>query len=379
MQGWGWVVVGVGVGWGLRTWWPPRSVRTAALDPALTAAPIGYLEVDADNRLVRCNDQGRSLLGVDSAEEGRLLLQSIRSYELDRLIAETRQLGRSLQRQWTFRRVTPDPLHPVAPKDIPLRGTSLVLPGGHIGIFLEDRAAEVAFLAQRDRWTSDMAHELKTPLTSMRLVTEMLQSKSPAELHPWFERLLAEVSRLTDLVHDLLELSKLDTQTPLLLRQGILDLVATVREAWQSLEPLARAKNVRLLCEGAERVWVRGDASRLHRLFLNLLDNALAYSPPSQVIWVQVAPVDDLTVQVDVVDAGPGFPPESLPRVFERFFRADPSRTRGERSGGSGLGLAITQQIVQAHQGEIVARNHPETGGAWLQVRLPIRCAEPTP
>ncbi|HAN45337.1 MAG TPA: PAS domain-containing sensor histidine kinase, partial [Cyanobacteria bacterium UBA8156] len=373
------VVVGVVVGWGLRTWWAPKTVRVAALDSVLAAAPIGYLEVDEDNRLVRCNAQGRLLLGVAPEEEGRLLLQSIRSYELDRLIEGTRQLGRSLQRQWTFRRVAPDPLHPVTPKDIPLRGTSLVLTAGRIGIFLEDRAAEVTFLAQRDRWTSDIAHELKTPLTSIRLVAEMLQGKSSEELRPWFERLLAEVNRLTDLVQDLLELSKLDTQTPLLLRQSILDLVATVQEAWQSLEPLARAKNVRLLCEGPEELWVRGDASRLHRLFLNLLDNALEYSPASQVIWVQVEPVDALTVQVEVVDAGPGFPPEALPRVFERFFRADPSRARGGRPGGSGLGLAIARQIVQAHQGEIVARNHPDTGGAWLQMQLPIRCAEPAP
>ncbi|NJK60701.1 MAG: PAS domain-containing sensor histidine kinase [Oscillatoriales cyanobacterium SM2_1_8] len=348
-------------------------------EPVLAAAPIGYLEVDEDNRLVWCNERGRALLGVLPEEEGRLLLQSIRSYDLDRLIEGTRLLGRSLQRQWTFRRVAPEPLHPVDPKDIPLRGTSLVLTAGRIGIFLEDRAAEVAFLSQRDRWTSDIAHELKTPLTSIRLLTEMLQGKSAVELEPWFERLLAEVARLTDLVQDLLELSKLDTQTPLLVRQTTLDLVALLRAAWQSLEPLARPKNVRLLCDGPERLWVRGDPSRLHRLFLNLFDNALEYSPASQVVWVQMAPVDELTVQVEVVDAGPGFPPEALPQVFNRFFRADPSRARGDRPGGSGLGLAIARQIVQAHQGEITARNHPETGGAWLQVRLPIRCAEPTP
>jgi two-component system, OmpR family, phosphate regulon sensor histidine kinase PhoR len=156
---------------------------------------------------------------------------------------------------------------------------------------------------------------------------------------------------------------------------------------------------------GPTQLWLPLDAARIHRLLINLLDNGIKFSPSQQPIRVMVYVEEEIQnskqVCLEVIDSGSGFPEAALPHVFERFYRADPSRSRNilnEESrhltmhsdsvgmeehiqdlsqpdllpGGSGLGLAIARQIVEVHQGTISASNHPD-GGAWLQVRLPIR------
>jgi two-component system phosphate regulon sensor histidine kinase PhoR len=140
-----------------------------------------------------------------------------------------------------------------------------------------------------------------------------------------------------------------------------------------------------LTYSGSETVWLRADKSRLTQVFLNLLDNSIKYSPFQGTICVIVnqtmTETEPKQVQINIIDSGPGFPAADLPHVFERLYRGDPARTRqpqslsnsaaAPRTTGSGLGLAIVRQIVLAHGGSIKAMNHPETGGAWLQVELP--------
>ncbi|AFY71208.1 histidine kinase [Thalassoporum mexicanum PCC 7367] len=347
----------------------------------INQVPLGYIQVDEENRLVFCNHPACGLLGIpnclESATNRRFLLQLVRSYELDQLIQKTRDDRQNHNAEWVFHWVEPDPLNPHQRQDIPLQGYSFPLADGHIGIFIQDCTEKVTLIQQRDRWASDVAHELKTPLTSIRLVAETLQARIEPDLRIWIDRLLDEILRLSNLVQDLLDLGQTDIGMPLKLNIQTIDLVQLIKSAWSSLEPLAQKQRVRLEYQGIEQIELEADQSRIFRLFLNLLDNAIKYSPALQIILVVVELVEtDQQVLIQVIDSGPGFPAESLPHVFDRFYRVDQSRARHmNEKGGSGLGLAIARQIVQTHHGKITVSNDPDTGGACIEVRLPLHHA----
>ena len=331
-------------------------------------APIGYLQVDGDNHLFFCNLAAENLLGIAINNKGRkkLLLQIIRSYELDQLIAQTRESLVPQQKDWIFHPTVDDPIHPVEKADLPLRGHSLPLEANHVGIFLEDRQEPVNLAQQRDRWAADVAHDLKTPLTSIRLIAESLLERVEPSLKSWLLTLIKQTMRLSDLVQDILDLGQSDMGINLKLDLAEVNLTAVIHGAWTSLELLAAAKQIKLEYLGAEALVIAADESRMYRLFLNLLDNSIKYSPPQQTITVQV----DCLGIIDIIDSGSGFAPSALPHVFDRFYR---DAEAPENLAGSGLGLAIAYQIVKAHGGQIQVDNHPQTGGAWVRLQLPLQ------
>jgi two-component system, OmpR family, phosphate regulon sensor histidine kinase PhoR len=378
-------------------------------------APVGFLQVDEENCLIWANTQGRTMLGIPSEDSGspRLLLELVRSFELDDLIEQARRQNQACQKDWTFYPASDDPTVVARQQPRPLRGYAFPLSDRTVGIYLVSRQEAVMLKQQRDRWTSDVAHELKTPLTSIRLVAETLHGRIAPPMQGWIERLINETTRLSNL-------SLLERESSRCLNLKTVNLTELVHSAWVNLEPLASKKNIRLEFEGDESIPVEVDESRIYRALLNVLDNSIKYSPPRQCVLVQVSvislgdcptdptdasdPDSDLAtsdtersvspslaiplVCIDVVDSGPGFTEDSLPYVFDRFFREDPSRSRyatpalpstPARSSkstpayqsGSGLGLSIVQQIVEAHHGKIEAYNHPDTNGAWIQIHLP--------
>lgn len=391
-------------------------------ETVLQHAPIGYLQVDDENCLIWCNHQARQLLGIyqeTSSTKPRLLLELVRSYELDDLIEKTRDANQPCQINWTFYPVSSDPSQLSEQQSCALRGYGFPLPEKQVGIFLENRQEAITLIQRCDRWASDLAHELKTPLTSIRLVAETLQTRLDAPLKTWVDRLINETIRLSNLVQDLLDLSRLQRDAFHSLRLKTVDLIELIYAVWESLEPLARKKQLSLDYNGPEHLLIQLDEARIHRLLVNLLDNSIKHSPLQQKIRVQVSIVPSGSgeeysrgkhICLEVIDYGSGFAEKDLPHVFDRFYRADPSRSRQKltletipnhsssltkgpaylpqshedgcnqselsQQGGSGLGLAIVRQIVEAHQGSVLAKNHPETGGAWLQVYLPWRLSD---
>lgn len=370
--------------------------------------PVGFLTVDQDNQILWCNPKACELLSIQSSQlsgQPRLLLEVVRSYELDQLIEQTRLAGKPSQQEWTFHPTNSDPSVISQQQPRPLRGYAIPLSDEQVGVFLENRQEAVSLMQQRDRWISDVAHELKTPLTSIRLVAETLQFRLDPPQRDWMDRLLKETIRLSTLVQDLLDLSQLEARPTPKLNLRKIDLNKLVHSTWSSLEPLASQKQLHLDYRGPEQLPVEVDESKLHRALLNLMDNSIKYSPTGGAVRVQITLLPSKShpqqICLDVIDSGPGFPESALPHVFERFYRADPSRTRSHpgvkatgsglatssdrpaseesgngkksipASGGSGLGLAIVRQIVEAHGGSIKAGNHPETHGAWLQIFLP--------
>ncbi len=339
----------------------------------LWQAPLGTLLVDGDNRILWCNPLAVQLLQIKDYDPGRqrLLLELVRSYELDRLIEQTRSRQRSVQQIWIFHPVCLDPEVPIQEPAYALRGIGFPLTQGRVGVFLENRQELVDLAVQQERWTSDVAHELKTPLTSIRLVAETLQARLDENLRPWADRLLAEVVRLGDLVQDLLELSALKTGSSRSLALTYLDLVPIIHSAWSSLDLLARQKHLDLTYNGPDSLVILADRQRLYRVMINLLDNGIKHSPDHKSIQVFLDVDASQQIHLQVIDEGSGFPASALPHVFDRFYRADLSRARPDSRSGTGLGLAIVRQIIEAHAGKVTASNHPVTGGAWLQIWLP--------
>jgi len=348
----------------------------------LQQAPLGYLYVDDENRLLSCNAKAQAFLDITDIdyEPPRLLLAVARSYELDQLVEITREQNRCCSREWVFYSISPDPSNVLERPAYPLRGHGIPLQRGHVAVFLENRKEAVALIQQRDRWTSDVTHELKTPLTSIRLVAETLRNRVDEGLVSWVDRLLSEVMRLSHLVDDVLDLNRLDQSAPTLGEPEPTDLVRLIHQAWENVSPLAEQKGITFTYDGAQQAVLKVHSDLIYRLLINVLDNAIKYSPVEGSIQIRITP-DAMPEQptldalrVDVIDSGSGFVEKDLPFVFDRFYRSDLARSRprsGTGSTSTGLGLSIVRKIVTVHHGSITAQNRPETTGAWLKVWLP--------
>lgn len=361
-------------------------------------APVGYLQVDDENQLLGCNQQARQLLKIDyrRADRVRLLLELVRSYDLDRLIEQTRQLQQPQDKKWTyyFTRCAKDEgiqnsdaASPKIVESIALQGFSFPLPDKQVGVFLLDRQPLVELSQSRDRTFSDLTHELRTPLTSISLVAENLLSRLQDPERRWVEQMLRETNRLSELVRQWLDLAQLEAAPHQILKYETLNLHELIWSVWQILEPIAQKKQVTLTYFGSTDIAIAADRSRLIQVLLNLLDNAIKHTPSQTEIVVRVTfqpatKTDIAQTTIDVIDSGKGFSESDLPYIFERLYRGEKSRSRIMPSesksvaNGSGLGLAIAQQIVSSHGGAIRAKNHPKIGGAWLQITLPAQKPE---
>lgn len=209
-------------------------------------------------------------------------------------------------------------------------------------------------LQARTDLVTNVSHELRTPLTAIKGLTETLRDGAVDDLEAR-DRFLASIEGQTDrlirLVNDLLLLSRADAQA-LVLRSEKVDLAEIAADCAGELAVKADARGVFVVVEGRPAM-VRGDPDRLRQVFINLLDNAIRYSPPGESVSVNVSRVGD-EVLASVQDHGPGIPPGELSHVFERFYRGDRSRRRSENSStGSGLGLAIVEALVEGHGGGI--------------------------
>ncbi len=223
---------------------------------------------------------------------------------------------------------------------------------------------------QLRRFTADASHELRTPLTAIRSVGEVAlqDERSPAEYGDVIGSMLEEVDRLTRLTESLLALSRADAGHVQLQRQDIA-LFRLAEEASSVVEVLAEEKRQQIDIAGDANLLVSVDRLILRQAVVNLLDNAIKYSPPGSQILVRVQSEGDNQVTLDVIDQGTGILKEHQPYVFDRFYRVDKARTR--EWGGAGLGLSITRWAVEAHGGDITLKSE-EGHGTTFRVSLPL-------
>jgi two-component system OmpR family sensor kinase len=222
--------------------------------------------------------------------------------------------------------------------------------------------------ASMRRFVQDASHELRTPLAVIRGEADVALShdRSTAEYKESLAVIQEESRRLSRLVDDLLNLARADAgHVHLHVEQLYLnDLLS---ECFRSVQPLAAARNIELECGSGEDVTIRGDEELLRRMVVNLLDNAIRYTPPGGRVSATLE-AQGHDVRIRVADTGVGIAPDAKGRVFERFYRAD--KVRNREQGGFGLGLAIVKWIAESHHGAVELTSQPGQGSTFT-VRLP--------
>jgi len=233
-----------------------------------------------------------------------------------------------------------------------------------------------SFERQR-RFVADASHELRTPLAILRGEAEVAMSQKGRRAEEYLESLKIlheETTRLIKIVEDLFTLTRADAGQYRLAPQDVY-LEEVVADCAHSVRTLASEKNIELKVDAGAECLVRGDQDLLRRMILNLLDNAIKYTPAGGRVDMACR-VSDGECEVHVTDTGTGIPAEMQGRVFERFFRADEARSRQGDTGGAGLGLSIAQWIAQAHHGRLeLVRS--SSAGSHFAVYLPAHRAVP--
>jgi signal transduction histidine kinase len=236
-------------------------------------------------------------------------------------------------------------------------------------------ARDVTSERQLDRirrdFVANASHELKTPVASILALAETLSEgagQDPDTAGRFLSHLEQEANRLSRLVGDLLDLSRLEGEAR---ERTTVDLGEVVSEEADRLRARAEGAGIRLVVEAPEPVGVSGSKGDLGLLVHNLLDNAIQYSPDGGEVRASVRVRED-RAELRVTDTGIGISSRDLDRVFERFYRADPARSRA--TGGTGLGLSIVRHVAESHSGDVLARSVLGAGSTFI-VRLPLTAA----
>jgi len=310
----------------------------------------GVLAVDKQGRLISLNQAGARMLGVAAAAvQNRSIQEVMRDQGLQWFVTRALSSEQTVEDDVV--------LQADGQRVLQVRATALRdhegRPLGTLVVFHDVTHLRRLESARRD-FVANVSHELKTPITSIKGFVETLLAGAlkETETAEHFLRIIARhTDRLNEIIEDLLYLSRIEQDA----ERGRIFLTSQrvkgiLEAAVQVCEPKAAEKGMALHLSCPEELRARLNAPLLEQALVNLLDNAIKYSPAGSLVEVE-AERSGPEVLIRVKDQGPGIPKEHLPRIFERFYRIDPSRER--KSGGSGLGLAIVKHIAQAHRGRV--------------------------
>ncbi|HEU5030908.1 MAG TPA: ATP-binding protein [Spirillospora sp.] len=360
----------IGLATGLAVRVSERAQRTASPAAPAGGVPPGVASVlsvlrssavvvDAEDRVLRASSAARAF-GMVSGERlvvdellamARLVRRDGEIRETEIQVGETRRRGRA-EGRWFAVRVAP------------LGSHGLVL------VLAEDLTELRRTEAIRRDFVANVSHELKTPVGALSLLAETVEGAAddPEAVRRFAGRMQYESVRLTNLVQDLMTLSRIQGDEPLPeLRPVRLDEITA--EAIDRCQIKASSKDIELAGGGQEGLRVRGDEELLITALRNLIDNAVAYSPEHTRVVVSARPCEDRYVEINVTDQGIGIPETEIERIFERFYRVDPARSR--QTGGTGLGLAIVKHVTTKHGGEVTVWSK-EGSGSTFTLRLPL-------
>lgn len=310
---------------------------------------------DADGRVLLANAAARATAGNDVI--GRHLPEVIRDHETLAAIASAREGSEATA---TIERATPRRF---------VRAIARPLEGGQILLALQDLTTLRRLETVRSDFVANVSHELRRPITSLKAMAEALEEGAlddPAVARDFVQRMQQEIDGLAQLTSELLTLTRIESgaETLTLLPQSPGDLLA---DCARRMGPLAARADVTLLVEPGDAPAVRADGERVAQVLANLVHNAVKFTPAGGAVRLS-AVREDGRVAFSVTDTGVGIERADLERVFERFYKADRSRS----GGGTGLGLAIAKHIVQAHGGRIDAKSDGPGRGATFRFTLPL-------
>ena len=338
---------------------PPR--LPAGIAAVLSVLSSSAVVIDSDDRVLRASAAARSfgLVKGDRLMVGELLALArqvrrdgeIREGEIE--VSGTRFGGRTTS--FAVR---------VAPLGSGVGGGGLVL------LLAEDQTESRRVEEVRRDFVANVSHELKTPVGALALLAETVEDAAddPDAVRRFAGRMRQEASRLTNLVQDIITLSRIQAAEPVPDPVAV-QVDAIVAEALDRCRMKANARGIALAEVGDHGLGVLGDEDLLLTAIRNLLENAVAYSPERTRVLVTTRRADD-RVEISVEDQGIGIPERDLQRIFERFYRVDPARSRA--TGGTGLGLAIVKHVTAAHGGAVTVRS-VEGAGSTFTLSLPLR------
>lgn len=242
--------------------------------------------------------------------------------------------------------------------------------GGSSAVFFDVTELRRLELVRKD-FVANVSHELRTPITAIRGYAETLQSgavNDPVAAPKMVDIIHRQSERLSELVEDLLELSRLESKQIQLAEKPV-DLYEATARALEAVRPKARLRNTTLDVKMLPGQWVIGDQRAIEQIVLNLIDNAVKYSPPNSRVEVSVSKRKPGQLELKIRDDGPGIEAKHLPRIFERFYRVDKGRSR--EMGGTGLGLSIVKHLVTTMKGDVRCESSPGQGSTF-SVELPV-------
>jgi two-component system phosphate regulon sensor histidine kinase PhoR len=325
----------------------------------------GVLLVDKDGNILLSNRAIRNMLGSDQETfTGKPHMEAIKNAGLSRLIdqclEEQAEIRDEIQLYYPDERILDVHLAPYVGENGKLKGIVAVLHD-----ITDIRRLE----KMRSEFIANVSHELKTPITSVKGFTETLLDGAMEDeeaLHHFLTIIHKESDRLHRLINDILHLSKIE-QHKIALDMEPVNVTEIIEHVADTVRKDVEKKELELMIPGNREIWIEGQKDRIQQVVLNLVSNAIAYTPPGGKIAVSVEEKGE-KIELRVQDTGIGISQKDLPRLFERFYRVDKARSRN--SGGTGLGLAIVKHLVESHQGEIKVESE-EGKGTTFTVVLP--------
>jgi two-component system phosphate regulon sensor histidine kinase PhoR len=360
------------MGRGIGTMLTTSETGRAELSAILESMAEGVVALDPEQRVLRANHRAAECLGIAAAPApGTPFVEVARLPELSSVVRAALAGQATAEVDVTLPGAAGRVLAVAAG---PIRTAA----GGPRGAVLVLRDVTVMRRLERMRldFVANVSHELRTPLAAMSSAMETVQSlgeEEPRAREQMVDVALRHAKRLGAIVDDLLALSQIESEGDRLERASV-PLLRALRQAAASVAPAAAAAGVTIsLPRDADDVRVLGHDGRLEQVWVNLLSNAVKYNHSGGSVTVEVTPgAGAREACVTIRDTGQGIPAESIPRIFERFYRVDKGRSRDQ--GGTGLGLAIVKHIVRAHRGRIEVESRPGAGSTF-RVRLPLATA----
>ncbi|MEW6431809.1 MAG: ATP-binding protein [Myxococcota bacterium] len=344
--------------------------KLAVLRAVIDGMREGVWITSEDGTVVEHNNALKELLYTGQQIVGQRPLELLRSAELQRAVEQACRDGLASNLELNVEGVRPA----VLSVHVSPLGREL---GGSAAVFFD--VTELRRLEKvRKDFVANVSHELRTPITAIRGYSETLQAgalKDPDNAPKMVDIIHRQSERLSELVEDLLELSRLESRQIQLAEQPV-DLSEAARQAIETVRPKAHARGTQLVLQIAPGTRVLGDQRAVEQIVLNLVDNAVKYTPPNGHVWVS-AQRRDGNVELSVRDDGPGIEPKHLPRIFERFYRVDKGRSRD--MGGTGLGLSIVKHLATAMKGDVRVESGARGGSTFFVQLPPAAGASPTP